>query len=237
MITVGINKNVLLSKAEINDRGTLVLNFTNDLPLEDDVEIDEDDPLNHSAGVRNANGTNIMLWSVKVDDIQTGGVREASKISMDLVSVRDQLQHLLSGYVSIKEAKLNPYVGIDTSGGADVFNAKIQTQAVCDKIYNNLITQFIEKLKGIGEERLSTEKFRLLLVRTSVGNHYGTLRKRYLDNNPFWESMQIPDEASKLKFNAYELKNGLDSGEPVKKEGAAAAAATDDGLDDDLGIR
>jgi len=63
--------------------------------------------------------------------------------------------------------------------------------------------------------------FRCLLVRTSKDKHFATFRSSYIEDNPFWESMDVPKEASKVKYTAYEEKEGLNDGTPASRSETA----------------
>jgi len=234
MLKVGINSNVLLTGATINDKGSLVVSFK-DKSVQAPISA-EDDLLNSTAGVKASSGeTNIIIWPVQVES--NGQPREAKDIANDLRAVRDQLEHLLLGYVTSDRAALKPYEGLDTTNGAD-FAASLSKQPVIDKIYKNLTTQFIAKIAEIKDLR-EVQTFRLLLLRRSVANHYGAFRKNFITDNPFWESEQIPAEASKVKFTTWELNKKLNDGTPVAKATVADALPTGavSAANDILGIR
>jgi hypothetical protein len=231
-IKVGINKGVKLSVAntQINDKGTLSINFNQGAP-----EQSVDDLLSTNSGVKNSNGTNIMLWPVSVES--NGEVRKVDYISGDLASLRDQLEHILSGYMTTDKAKLDPYA--ETGLTAANFSAEIVKQAIVDKIYKNLTTQFIAKVKTL-DEADQAKTFRLLLVRKSESNHYGTFRKKFIKDNPFFESESIPEANSEVKFTKYEIGKKFNNPDPIDK--ATVADQLEDGVattttDDILGSR
>jgi hypothetical protein len=206
-IQVGVNENVKLKGADINEKGTLTISF-----IQDGAVATVSDLLNDAAGVKPNDGTTtIMLFPPSPE--YAGEKRTVEQIAQDLGGFRDQLQHLLQGYVTSEAATLDPYAGLDTSN-TESFLASLQTENVIGRIYKNLASQFIAKLKEIGS-RLDTDTFRLLLVRRSAASHYGTFRKRFVTSNPFWESMSIPAASSKLKFTKYEISKGLNDGTPV----------------------
>lgn len=233
MLRVGINENVRLNAAEtkINDKGSLVLNFVQGKELS---QVDTDDLFNNNAGVRSGNGTNIMLFPVDVES--NGEKREVDRISKDFVGLRDQLEHILQGYMTTDKAKLNPYEGVSLT--KDNFATEIVKPAVAERIYKNLTSQFVAKVNALTEEDLAKE-FRLLLLRRSEAKHYGTLRKNFITDHPFWESMSIPKEGSQVHFTKYEIGKGLNNPDPVNKAAAAdqTEGATATTADDILGSR
>lgn len=227
MIKVGINENVQLKSAEINEKGTLVITFAEAGAKQQSTV----DLLNSKTGVKAGGTTNIMLWSIQTED--QGKTREADRIAKDITSMRDQLEHVLEQYLTSDNAKLDPYVGTDLT--ADNFESLIVKQSVVDRMYNNLASQFVTKVRTLGADLDNT--FRLLLVRKSAGNHYGTFRRNFITDNPFMESMNIPAAASKLKFTKYEISKGLNNGDAVAKPAAEAATETTSATDDILGTR
>lgn len=227
-IKVGINEGVLLNKENtlINEKGTLQINFTQGQALAD---VPTDDLLNASAGVRASNGTNILLWPVQTES--GGQPRDSERISNDLVALRDQLQHVLQGYMTSDKARLDAYADTGLTGAN--FSTEIMKQAVVDKVYKNLTTQFVAKVKSLTDADLA-KPFRLLLVRKSDSNHYGTFRKRFITDNPFYESMEIPSASSSVRFTKYEITKGFNNPNAIDKavaadqtEGAEESTAND----------
>lgn len=235
MLKVGINENVKLVGANINDKGTLNISFKQAGDVADTTPVD--DLLNQTIGDKPSDGTSgMLLFAPNVEF--NGETRKLVDIARDLGGLRDQLQHLLQGYVTSDQAVLDPYAGIDTSDPA-AFQASLTNQTTIERIYKNLATQFVTKVQGLGDAL--NQEFRLLLVRRSKASHYGTFRNRYINNNPFWESMKIPAAQSKLAFNAYEIKNGKNIGTPVAKDATtdtpAAGNSAADAVSDILGTR
>lgn len=227
-IKVGINEDVQLKSAARNDKGTLVINFTQGTPLE---ETATDDLFNNKAGVRAGNGTNVMIWGFQAES--NGQERDADRIAKDVVAVRSQLQHILEGYMTKDNAKLDPYA--NTGLTAENFESKLKQQATLDLVYKNLVDQFIEKVSTLGDA--INNKFRLLLVRKSESNHYGTFRRNFIEDNPFWESMSIPKEASGLAFTKFEINKGLNNPNAIQAPAADTAASDQSTSDDILGSR
>lgn len=225
-LRVGINNNVLLNGASINDKGTLVLSFSQAGRVSD-----EDDMLSKVAQVKTSNVSNMMLFPVSVD--RSGVAKEVKQIAGSLRGLREQLEHFLAGYLTTADATLQPYADIDTTN-QDAFIAALGQQATVTKIYNNLTTQFIAKLNQIGQTRLNAEAFRLLLVRRSPTNHYGALRSMFIQDNPFWEPMRVPQKDSQLRFTKYEIGKGYDNGDPVAQTDADATDTTTGGSAADL---
>lgn len=215
---VGITENVLLVGANINDKGTLVLDFS----VKGGIVSAADDFLNKVAEVKNENVSSLMVFPPSVEYL--GEKREVKQIANSLKGFRDQLQHFLLGYLTSDKAVLDPYAGIDTTD-QDAFVTALGQQVTVDKIYKNLATQFIAKVDEIGAARLNSEAFRLLLIRQSITKHFGTLRSNFISQNPFWESMSVPRANSSVRFTKYEVTKGLDSGTPVAQTNADATTS------------
>lgn len=211
-IRVGINENVRLKGAEINDRESLQVSF-----VSGQAAGNIDDLLNSTAGVSDNNGVNIILWPAKTE--YNGTPREAKDVARDLTTLRDQLEQILGAYMTTENAKLDPYAGLDTSN-VQAFQASLTKQATVDRIYKNLASQFVAKVNTLTDEQKAFT-FRLKLVRTSANNHYGTLPRGFVRDNPFWESMSIPAAASKVKFTKYEISKGMDNPTAIDKDAVA----------------
>lgn len=222
MLRVGINNNILLAGAAINEKGSLVISFRDkNAPVS---EVNEDDFLNQAAGIKASNGeTNIIVWPVSVEN--AGQTKEVKAIANDLAGTRAVLEHLLQGYVTSDRAALNPYEGVDS-----VTTTSLQSQSVVDRIYKNMTTQFVAKVNEI-KDLIAVQEFRLLLVRRSKANHYGTFRKNFISDNPFWESMTVPKENSRVKFTAYEIKNEYNNPDPIARPEAGDQAPIAEGAD------
>ena len=58
----------------------------------------------------------------------------------------------------------------------------------------------------------------MLFTRRSAAKHFPALRTKWLDNQPFVESMTISAEQSKLKFSKYEIEKGKNNPDPIEEE-------------------
>lgn len=135
----------------------------------------------------------------------------------DVTKTKALYLHLLKGYLTKDDIKFDVYraTGITT---ADEYNSRIVNQGVLDQITRNLATDFISMIKPfLGNPEM---KFRLLLLRQSKDKHFAAFRQNYLEENPIWESMDVPKEASKVKFSAYEEKEGLNDATAASKSTA-----------------
>lgn len=219
MLKVGINENVKLIGAAVNDKGSLTVSFRDTT-----VVNKKKDLLDSLAGTKDFSVTNFIIWPIKVDGTD-GTTRTVEQIVRDLSGFRDQLEQILQGYVTSDKAELDPYVDLDVSDPV-AFQRSVTSQPTVTKIYNNLATQFVEKVKEVAATPAVDQLFRLKLIRTSKAKHFGTLPKSFVRDNPFFESMNIPASASKVRFSDYEKKHGLDNPSEVTQATADSTPAT-----------
>lgn len=250
MIVVGVNENVFPQDATLNDKGTLV--FT--LKEAGTAEVKKEE-LSAAAMLADSSDTtgdgdfsegNFMFFMPGMEDYEKNK-KSGKDILADFTDLKNQLTHILKRFLTEKEIKWAPFAGvpINMNDDNDVF-AKLEVLANVEKVYanfaNNFITMITPFLKN--QSKLS----RLLLVRRSSESHYGTLRKKFLGNQPFLEDSAIPVNQSKLytlkvegkttkfhepvnvdgqlyvpAFSDYELKKGLDN--PAKSESVADTQA------------
>lgn len=206
MIQVGIHENILFHKATRNDRGSLVVG----------VKVTNPDPLGAlaSSSDNSASGDpeNDFLFFPIQATAKDGNTDTAENNMNKVKELKDQLTHILLGFMTVDKITWDPLK--DTGVTAENMNTKLTQQPVLDKIYDNVVTQFIKTITPYLSN--ANYLFRLLLVRQSKAKHFPALRKRFLKEQPFLEPMSVPTTASKLKYTKWELDNGFDS--PAKVE-------------------
>lgn len=219
MLKVGINENVKLVGAEINDKGSLQISFKDAATV-----ARKKDLLDSLANTKDFSVTNFIIWPVKVEGSE--GDRPVENIGRDLGNMRDQLEQILEGFVTTDKANIDPYAGLDTTD-ATAFQNSLKKQGVVDQIYKSMTTQFVSKVKEIvAVPDQINRTFRLKLIRTSKAKHFGTIPKSFVRDNPFFESMTIPVTSSKVAFTSYEKKNGLDNPDEVTTASADKTPAS-----------
>lgn len=221
MLKVGINENVKLAGAKINDKGSLEISFK-----DANAVAKKKDLLDVLGNTKDFSQTNFVMWPIQVTG-SDGTTRTTEQVVRDLGNLRDQLEQILGGYTTTDKATIDPYVGFDISDEG-AFVAALKQQGNVDKMYKNLTTGFVAKVDEISKTGVINSTFRLKLIRTSKAKHYGTIPKSFVRDNPFFESMSIPASASKVQFTAYEVKNGLNDPNPVSA--STADATTDTGV-------
>lgn len=207
---IGVNENVVLSKAVKNDQGTLIVGFS---------EYGEVNPLEalNAAGSTQLEKAerDITVWPIKKDSF--AGVPLAyDELMKKIAEVKDPLAHILQAHLPTSSIKW------DIFKGTNVTAENIQTSLAenIDRIYDNIVTQFCTMAKPI----LGKTPVRLLLLRQSAAKAFPTFRKRWLDSQPFIEPMTVPASASKVKFSKYELEKGLNKWEAATATTEASVA-------------
>lgn len=256
MISVGTNENVVFSKAEINEKGTLVIGFKElgtEVKEKKELSVFEQMEEGSDASGDSSSGETIFLMFMPnlTDFDDKTKPAEAAKILQSFVEMKNQLSHVLLRFTTSPNIKFAPWAGVPVNLADEAATmAAIQTKAVAEKVYNNYAQQFLAMAKPFLNKE--DKPGRLFLHRRSEAVHYGTLRRKFLESQPFWEGMEIPVEASKLwtkqvagttkyheailvgegesavkyvpAFTAYEIKNKLDN--PAKLDIPADASAT-----------
>lgn len=222
MIGIGINENVYLDKVILDDKDVLAITFKN-LPAPGAKKLSVFEEISASEVVDEAPEMTIRMFPMngpKEDDSKTLE-QKVDLARADIAKFKGICNHLLKGYMTSEEMKniLNPTRGI----AIDEANTEQQiTQKVTmNQISKNMAQDFVNAIRPYCGNPAAA--FRLLLVRQSKDKHFATFRGRYLDENPFWESMSVPKEASKLKFTPWELANGYNLDTPVVKPTNPAA--------------
>lgn len=210
MLTVGIHENVVVSKAALNDQGTLEIEFTR--KGKDDVMA----ALAGTAELTSDQDVNIRIYGQSVDYF--GEKRDGKQMLKLIVNFRNVLIELLG--IFIDKPEINPTKGLTVTQE----NAKIlfTDQANVDLTYNNTVSQFLEMIKPfIGDEKHS---FRVKLPRRSKKSSFASLP----NFGPWVESMDIPQDASKLKWSNWEIEHGKNDPTPAKDKVTKKAVSLND---------
>jgi hypothetical protein len=216
---VGVNENVILKNIVQGDNLWIIITFDQ---LQEVVLSPFDIMGSEDVVDLPKTSLDIKLFNLKVPtaEDQKKNVRtQQQKIEMivrDFNKLKAVAIHLASGYLTKDDRKFDYYraTGLDV----DNFNTRILDQGVLNQIMKNIGTDLITMLTPFfGNEEY---KFRLKLRRQSKDKHFATLPDSYLDENPFWESMDISKEASKVKFSDYEIKEGLNDPTPSSRSSA-----------------
>lgn len=232
MIGVGINKNVMLSRVAIGEKGALELYF--DEAVQKASVFDS----MQSAKVENTGTeTRLLVFPFKPPSgVRNEGKTEDELIEMtseDMLKVKNQLTQLLQQYLADDDIKWDPWAG--TGADNSNYRSMFQSEETLAKVFENIATQFITMLGDKAGK--PAYKLRVKLVRQSKDKHFATIPGKFLADNPWVELMDIPEEASKVKFTKWEIDNKFDDGTPVEKPAASDEIAPPEGQKSVFGSR
>ena len=208
MLQIGIHSDIATTAA-LNDSGTLEVTFTQQNGEVKEVkEVSLLDSLTGGevpAGDGGGESIRINLFSINSTNTKSGEAIPYETITQDLQNFQGQLNSILGVYYPVDQIKYTPFRGLKTALTNDNLKTEFQKQEVLDTLYKNYAEDFIAMLEKADKAKLA----RLLLVRRK-NSKYATLRNKFLKDQPFIESMEVPEEKSRLKFTKYEITNGLD---------------------------
>lgn len=243
MIKVGVTENVVLSSAAIQEKDGSkwgVVGFRELGP-----EVKEKKKLSAAAMLAESTDdtgdstgeTTFSIFKPNMKKFGSEEIKSGEDLLAELVGVKAQLHHILKRYTVETAIRWVPFekTSINLNDDNDVLN-KLQIATVHEQVFMNIISQFVAQATKF--LNLDNKPCRILLVRQSATKSFGTFRKRFLNDQPFLESMDIPKENSKLliaqsalgnktkfhdpidgylpRFTDYELTKGLDN--PIRVE-------------------
>lgn len=231
MIGVGINENVVLDKATMDDKGRLALSFREKGVGGANVF----DALT-TAGVSEDETFTLRLFPFNVPNIPGKELTDLEKSEIvvnDMTKLKNQLDQILEQYMTLDQIKWDTYAG--TGLDKTNFMSRMLDADVLAKIYANLSAQFITMVTPfLGSD---DHAVRLKLLRQSADKHFAMLPGRFIKNAPFIEPMDVPKDQSKVAFSKYEIEKGLDNGTPVAREAAASEDTSTSGDTSVFGAR
>ncbi len=239
MIQIGINENVYfgsaqMKKTESTGQESLELTFKQVMEGDDTAELkakmeenafadwEDGSSLSYSEG---GNAINIRIFPFdakpRKDKDQNDIPVDATEMKNRIGAFRDPLVHILSQYMTSDKIMMKPaviFAGTGIDKDINTFGSKILSETVQERIYKNIAAEFTRAIAPFIDNPALL--FRLKLNRQSVKKAYATIPTKFLKENPFMESMDIPAKASKLKFSSYEISKGLNSADPISIETA-----------------
>jgi hypothetical protein len=222
-IGVGINENVYISAVELDSNNYLNIQFKQKSDIANPFEaLQADDVIDAKDTL------DVKLFAPtprKNDDGKFTEAKLVDFVTTDINKTKGIIQHLLAGYVPKEQYAIGKAIFDGCGMDATNYAERLLNKDVMLQIHKNLSNHLISVLRPfIGD---STKLFRLLLIRTSKDKHFATFRSTRLEENPFWEDMDVPKEASKLAFSAYEIKEGLNDGTPSSRTESADKPKTE----------
>jgi Cu/Ag efflux protein CusF len=215
MIGVGINENVILHSATIDEKQRLVIELGPAKAAEAKKSLFDE---SLTAGIQKEGKDTLALtmWppmvSKKADQTNE---KKALMMHDDLKRLNNQLVQILQQFMINDDIDLHKVKYEGTSVNADNYNDLMLDQDTVSKIYDNCVKRFVELIKPFTGDPQYAVRFKL--IRQSKEKHYATIPSRFVDDNPFIELMAVPKEQSRVKFSAWELSQGLDSREVISK--------------------
>jgi len=212
-IGVGINENIYISAVELDSNNYLTITLKQKTDL-----VNPYDKLIADEVIEGSDKLDIKLFAPqppKNDDGKLTEEKLLDRVSRDINKNKGILQHIMKGYMTKDQYTFGKAIfdGIDID--PNTYATKILDKDVLLKVHQNMSQFFINAMQAyLNKDELL---FRCLLVRTSKDKHFSTFRSQYVEDNPFWESMDVPQEASKVKFTPYEEKEGLNDGTPASR--------------------
>jgi hypothetical protein len=226
---VGIHENIILDKASLDDKGRLVLNLRlKDEQKQQEAPMSAFARMNAAEVIEEESDAGLILWTFKLPDDKdkTGNVRTVEQkgelVSNDISRLKNQLQQILEQYMSKDKITWSIFDGCAIA--EETYYQDLNSQPNLDMIYKNIVEQFIAHIQPfLGKDEYPV---RWKLARQSKDKHYARIPDRYIKDNPFIETMEVPAKDSRVKWTPYEIKEGLNDGTPVTREAADTTEPT-----------
>jgi len=224
MIGVGISQNVYLSSVTMDDKGVLDITFKENTP---EAKMNVFEAMQSGEAIDTSAFEKTVKLFAPMEPFEKDSKgnpvtqeKRAGAMQRELTERQQVLIHLLKGYTT---SDAYTRIGKESFSGLDInkdnYESEILKKEVFIQVHKNRCRVFIEEITPFLND--DTLLFRLLLVRQDKDKHFATFRKKNVEDNPFWEPMDIPAEASKVKFTPQEIKDGLNDGTPSQRSEAA----------------
>ena len=173
-----------------------------------------------------------MLFPFKVPDKKDLSARQKQdRVIQDIRNTRNVLLHFLLNFYAKGDVNIDTYKGTGITGQTKPaeYMERHLSQNVLDKIWLNISTEFVRLAKPlIGDPAYM---FRLKLRRRSKEKHFPTLPDKFLESRPFIEPMSVDKEVSRVKFDEWEISEGLNDPKPASV--STADKTPDEGAEPD----
>jgi hypothetical protein len=236
-IQVAIQSNIRFSEVTKDDNNNVVLNITQG------EEVDALQALTTGGNLGGQEAARILVWALKGKGYGDSAI-EGKRIIEHINEYRGFFNEILLQYYTTSELKWETmFANTDVKTGEDI--EKLSASEI-EKVGNNITSYFMEKMNNADLTRENRVKF----YRSSETKNFITLKPnmfmkfgkeqpngfRRSWTVPFIESMDIPENLSKLSYSDYEKgvradgSKGLDLSDatPSKADAAPAAPKNDD---------
>src|SRR6266436_6096622 len=231
MIKVGVNESIFIEKIEKNDKDTLAVTYK-ESGGEVKKKLSLVEQMNEGSDTSgSSSGTTTFFFFPPSREYQNE-VQAPEKLLANLMKLKNKLPQILKRFVTSAQLRWDVLKGVGLIKTDDDVLAAVQDETKYTQIYANIVDQFLEmgtRFKIVDSSKLS----RLMLVRQSKEKHFGRMRDKFLDDQPFLEDITIPKDKSKLyikagakgatklfeadadgfvpRFTDYEISKGLDN--------------------------
>jgi len=225
-ITVGINNNVVIKSAVINDKKRLVIELA-----EASKKSLFDEALTAGVVGDSSNLSLQIFGPLLPKKEEMTQAQKAEMLHRDLKKLKNILTQILEQFLTTDAIDLNNF-DIQFAGTGvtpENYETRILDQDVLNRIYDNLAGRFVQLIAPFQNDKTTPLRFKL--IRQSKEKHFATIPDPGKFAETFVEHANIPAEQSKVKFSKWEIDNGLDDPTPSsvdkaeKKSGSTAAAA------------
>jgi hypothetical protein len=227
MITVGIQDNIRITAAAVNEKGTLVISLQQGEAASSLLE-----ELSSSSTQTSEREQDIYLWEIKEDERLTSSAEKVKDVLNKLKGFRAQLNHFLEQFMTSDKIHWTPTKNLGLQDDAELTSGLMddtKRPVIVAGIYHNYITQFVAAINPhIG---MNSPFLRMKLQRTSKDKNF-PIFPRFV---PFIEPMTISKTASQLKWSDYDKGkrgtelpghySGVNVSDASQTEGAGAGAA------------
>jgi hypothetical protein len=230
-IQVGIHKDVILQRAYFDDKGRFNIALRQLGEKKEEKASSPFAQMNAAEVVEEDATSSITLWPFKIPDEKDKQQNVRSEqdrgemLSADITRFKNQLQQILEQYTSKDKITWSIFDGAAIA--EETYHSDLLSQSNLDTIYKNIGEQFMAMFQPFADN--DNFPMRLKLARQSKDKHYARLPDRYIKDNPFIEPMEVPEDKSRVKWTAYELKEGLNDGTPITRASADTTEAPPEG--------
>lgn len=210
MFNVGIKNNVVIEKAEINEKGTLVIS------MKEIVETDIMDVFNSTSDAVVRASENSFMEYNQLNTVKFGNEQTAEEVLDQIKNFKAKLMHILLVYKTEDKIKIDSVKGTGINGTNA--KTKVLDQSILDLIYKNTVEGFVKELTTVD----LSKQFHLKTVRQSAAKHFAKLpdsKFGYTGQNAFIQDAALP---CTLKYSKYEVDKGLNNPNPVVADQTAS---------------
>lgn len=200
MFSIGIVENVAIAGAKVSDKGGVSLSLKQ-LSADENME----DMFNSSDSNVGGDDTNQQLIFPPKTEI-AGQLQDASKVKKAMIEYRNVFNLILEQYMPANMISWDAFLGLDPAEAAE----GLTTPAYVAKMAQNYAEQFVQQFNDNADKE---QGFRFFFLRNNNG--YPVLRQRFVNTQPFMESMSVPLSQTKLGASDYEKQKGLDQPLPA----------------------